>query len=148
MKIEQMENNERERRKMNDLNLIICERNYFRQESIRLNDLNLELSKKNEEIQKKMKFQIDENSLITKKLMESEKLVKKITAELEFNLRMAKNREEKNLNNVPNLQFSLPKLENKNFDKTSDEYFNLTMKNSNNSVEKLKMELKIEKALS
>jgi hypothetical protein len=85
-KIEQMERVEKEKRKNENIHLIIAERDFFRQEAIRLNQLCKELSFKVDETTRELKFQTHELGSLSKKWKESENTNKQLIVELERNI--------------------------------------------------------------
>jgi len=94
-KIERMEKIEKDKRKNENILLVITERDFFRQEAIRLNQLCKELSLKVEAMNKDMKFLGGEVTNITSKWKESENTNKQLVLELERNVKANKNLENK-----------------------------------------------------
>ena len=85
-KIEQMEEEEKKRQKLNDIRIIKCERDFFRLEAIRLNGLCKDMSTKIEEMAFQMKLLSNEGNNMTTKWKESENINKQLLVELESNI--------------------------------------------------------------
>lgn len=85
-KIQKMEKIEKEKRKNENILLIITERDFFRAEAIRLNQLCKELSLKLEEMNKEMKIRAEEIQSSKTKWKESEGVNKQLVVELEKSL--------------------------------------------------------------
>lgn len=94
-KIDRMERIEKDKRKNENILLVITERDFFRQEAIRLNQLCKELSLKLDEVNKEMKFLHTEILSVTKKWKDSENVNKQLVVELERNIKASKDRENK-----------------------------------------------------
>ena len=90
IKLEQMEKIEEEKRKVNDIKYIKCERDYFRIESIRMHNLSKELSAKIDDMSLRMKILTDEVNAVTMKWRESETINKQMAKELEQNVKAQK----------------------------------------------------------
>lgn len=90
IKLEQMEKIEEEKRKVNDIKYIKCERDYFRIESIRMHNLSKELSSKIDDMSLRMKILTDEVNAVTMKWRESETINKQMAKELEQNVKAQK----------------------------------------------------------
>lgn len=116
-KIERMEKIEKDKRKNENILLIITERDFFRQEAIRLNQVCKELSIKVEGMNKEMKFLAGEVNNISNKWKESENCNKQLVIELERNVKVNKDLENKvkilneknnhNLNNTNNANMQM-----------------------------------------
>ena len=78
LKLEQMEKIEEEKRKINDIKIIKCERDYFRLESIRMNKLCKNLTSKIDDMALRMKILSDEVNNLTVKWKDSERTNKQI----------------------------------------------------------------------
>lgn len=83
LKLEQMEKIEEEKRKINDIKIIKCERDYFRLESIRMNKLCKNLTSKIDDMALRMKILSDEVNNLTVKWKDSERTNKQLFIELE-----------------------------------------------------------------
>ena len=90
IKLEQMEKIEEEKRKVNDIKYIKCERDYFRIESIRMHNLSKDLSTKIDDMSLRMKILTDEVNAVTMKWRESETINKQMAKELEQNVKAQK----------------------------------------------------------
>lgn len=95
LKLEQMEKIEEEKRKINDIRLIKCERDYFRLESIRMNNLCKDLKTKIDDMTLRMKILSDEVNNVTIKWKDSEIANKQLVLELEKNIENYKELENK-----------------------------------------------------
>ncbi len=118
-KIEQMEKIEKDKRKNENILLVITERDFFRGEAIRLNQLCKELSMKIEGMNKEVKFFGGEVTNITNKWKESENCNKQLILELERSIKTNKDLENKikNLierNNQNNIHFNNSNINNNN----------------------------------
>ena len=107
LKLEQMEKIEEEKRKINDIRSIKCERDYFRLEAIRLSRLTNSLKKKIEDMALKMKLLNENVENLQLKLKDSEGINKQLLLELEKNIKSQKEIERelnimKDLNNINN----------------------------------------------
>jgi hypothetical protein len=122
-KIERMERIEKDKRKNENILLIITERDFFRQEAIRLNQLCKELSIKVESMSKKMKFLSSEVTNTTTRWKESENTNKQLVVELGRNVKANKEFE----NNLKNLH-----AVNNNYNSNNNNYNN-TSNNFNNA---------------
>ena len=85
MKLEQMEKMEEERRKINNVNIIKCERDYFRMESIRMHKLCKQLKEQLNDITIKMDLLKDEIILIKNKWKDSQNEKRQIVFDIEKN---------------------------------------------------------------
>ena len=90
MKLEQMEKIEEERRRINNVNIIKCERDYFRSESIRMHKLCKQLKEQLNDITIKMNLLKDEIILIKNKWKESQNEKRQIVFDLEKNTLITK----------------------------------------------------------
>lgn len=125
-KIERMERIEKDKRKNENILLIITERDFFRQEAIRLNQLCKELSIRVESMNKEMKFLSSEINNITTRWKESENTNKQLVIELERNVKANKDLE----NKLKNIQASNNNFNNNNNNNNFN--FNNTSSNFNN----------------
>ena len=105
LKLEQMEKIEEEKRKINDIRSIKCERDYFRLEAIRLSRLTNSLKKKIDEMNLQIKLLNENEENLQIKLKDSEGVNKQLLLELEKNIKSQKETERelnaiKNLNNI------------------------------------------------
>ena len=108
LKLEQMEKIEEEKRKINDIRSIKCERDYFRLEAIRLSRLTNSLKKKIDEMNLQIKLLNENEENLQIKLKDSEGVNKQLLLELEKNIKSQKEVERelnaiKNLNNINNI---------------------------------------------
>ena len=90
LKLEQMEKIEEEKRKINDIRSITCERNYFRLEAIRLSRMTNTLKKNIEDMALKMKLLNENIENLQIKLKDSEGVNKQLLLELEKNIKSQK----------------------------------------------------------
>ena len=90
LKIEQMEKTEEEKRKINDVKLVKCERDYFRLEAIRLSRMTNSLKKKIDGMALRMKLLNDSVNNLQLKLKDSEGVNKQLLLELEKNIQSHK----------------------------------------------------------
>ena len=90
LKLEQMEKIEEEKRKINDIRSIKCERDYFRLEAIRLSRMTNSLKKRIEEMVLKMKLLNENIENLQIKLRDSEGVNKQLLLELEKNIKSQK----------------------------------------------------------
>ena len=90
LKLEQMEKIEEEKRKINDVKIIKCERDYFRLESVRMNKLCKTLSSKIDDMALRMKILSDEVNNLTIKWKDSETTNKQLFLELESSMQAQK----------------------------------------------------------
>lgn len=90
LKLEQMEKIEEEKRKINDIRSIKCERDYFRLEAIRLSRMTNNLKKKIEDMALKMKLLNENVDNLQLKLKDSEGVNKQLLIELEKNIQSQK----------------------------------------------------------
>ena len=90
LKLEQMEKIEEEKRKINDIRSIKCERDYFRLEAIRLSRMTNNLKKKIEDMALKMKLLNENVDNLQLKLKDSEGVNKQLLLELEKNIKSQK----------------------------------------------------------
>ena len=147
LKLEQMEKIEEEKRKINDIRLIKCERDYFRQESIRMNNLCKNLKTKIDDMTLRMKILSDEVNNVTIKWKDSEIANKQLVLELEKNIENHKELENEMIQMKDLLQKE--NFENNNNEKS---FLNSTREDDDYSkekliymVEKLRADLKKEK---
>ena len=85
MKLEQMEKVEEERRRKNNINIITCERDYFRMESIRMHKLCIQLKEQLNDVTIKMDILKDEIVLIKNKWKDSQNEKRQIVFDIEKN---------------------------------------------------------------
>ena len=85
IKLEQMEKMEEERRKINNINIIKCERDYFRMESIRMHKLCIQLKEQLNDVTIKMDILKDEIVLIKNKWKDSQNEKRQIVFDIEKN---------------------------------------------------------------
>ena len=85
MKLEQMEKVEEERRRKNNINIITCERDYFRMESIRMHDLCKKLQEQLNDVTIKMNLLKDEVIILQNKWRDSQNEKRQIVIDLEKN---------------------------------------------------------------
>ena len=90
MKLEQMEKVEEERRRKNNINIITCERDYFRMESIRMHDLCKKLQEQLNDVTIKMNLLKDEVIILQNKWKDSQNEKRQIVIDLEKNSLTAK----------------------------------------------------------
>ena len=90
LKLEQMEKIEEEKRKINDIKTIKCERDYFRLEAIRLSKMTTELKNKIDDMSLKMKLLDESVNNLKLKLKDSEGVNKQLLLELEKNIETQK----------------------------------------------------------
>ena len=147
LKLEQMEKIEEEKRKINYIRLIKCERDYFRQESIRMNNLCKNLKTKIDDMTLRMKILSDEVNNVTIKWKDSEIANKQLVLELEKNIENHKELENEMIQMKDLLQKE--NFENNNNEKS---FLNSTREDDDYSkekliymVEKLRADLKKEK---
>ena len=86
LKLEQMEKIEEEKRKINDVKLVKCERDYFRLEAIRLSRMTNSLKKKIDDMALRMKLLNESVNNLQLKLKDSEGVNKQLLLELEKNI--------------------------------------------------------------
>ena len=145
LKLEQMEKIEEEKRKINDVKIIKCERDYFRLESVRMNKLCKTLSSKIDDMALRMKIVSDEVNNLTIKWKDSETTNKQLFLELESSMQAQKEIEKEMLGLKEIIQNSSSKptdiisSENRKTDIDEDKEKYLYL------IDKLKMELKKEK---
>ena len=145
LKLEQMEKIEEEKRKINDVKIIKCERDYFRLESVRMNKLCKTLSSKIDDMALRMKILSDEVNNLTIKWKDSETTNKQLFLELESSMQAQKEIEKEMLGLKEIIQNSSSKptdiisSENRKTDIDEDKEKYLYL------IDKLKMELKKEK---
>jgi hypothetical protein len=152
-KMEQMEKVEKEKRKNNDIRIITCERDFFRQEAIRLNKLCKELSIKVEELTRELKFQSNELINLSKKWKESENTNKQLIVELERNIQINKELDNQikmvHHENLINSQFNnnqnQAEMNNMEYINVNEEFNEFNKGKLLAIVEKLKLDLKKEK---
>ena len=145
LKLEQMEKIEEEKRKINDVKIIKCERDYFRLESVRMNKLCKTLSSKIDDMALRMKILSDEVNNLTIKWKDSETTNKQLFLELESSMQAQKEIEKEMLGLKEIIQNGSSKptdiisSENRKTDIDEDKEKYLYL------IDKLKMELKKEK---
>ena len=164
LKLEQMEKIEEEKRKINDIRSIKCERDYFRLEAIRLSRMTNNLKKRIEEMVLKMKLLNENVENLQIKLKDSEGVNKQLLLELEKNIKSQKEIE-RELNTMKDLYNNNLNINNKeinqnnNFiegektDTNSTQAFDNERKNQeifllNEQMRRLRYELKKEKERS
>ena len=140
LKLEQMEKIEEEKRKINDVRLIKCERDYFRLESIRMNNLCKNLKNKIDDMSLRMKILSDEVNNVTIKWKDSENANKQLILELENNINSHKEIE----NELNQMKEMIINKENENENSIVTKSTNFEEEN-NNEIFRLKNELKKEK---
>ena len=89
-KLERMDNNTEEKKRINDVKYLRCELDFFRKESIRMHYLSKQLSSKIDDMSLRMKILTDEVNSVTLKWRESETANKQLLNELEKNIRTHK----------------------------------------------------------
>ena len=119
LKLEQMEKIEEEKRKINDIRSIKCERDYFRLEAIRLSRMTNSLKKRIEEMVLKMKLLNENIENLQIKLRDSEGVNKQLLLELEKNIKSQKEIERelnimKDINDKNNININKTKNSNNN----------------------------------
>ena len=145
LKLEKIEKIEEEKRKINDVKIIKCERDYFRLESVRMNKLCKTLSSKIDDMALRMKILSDEVNNLTIKWKDSETTNKQLFLELESSMQAQKEIEKEMLGLKEIIQNSSSKptdiisSENRKTDIDEDKEKYLYL------IDKLKMELKKEK---
>ena len=150
LKLEQMEKIEEEKRKINDVRLIKCERDYFRLESIRMNNLCKNLKNKIDDMSLRMKILSDEVNNVTIKWKDSENANKQLILELENNINSHKEIENE-LNQMREMIVSkennIENNENNNNNSVITKSTNFDEENNNFifEINRLKNELKKEK---
>ena len=136
-KIQRMEKIEKEKRKNENILLIITERDFFRQEAIRLNQLCKELSLKLEEMNKEMKIKAQEIDSTRTRWKESEGVNKQLVVELEKSLKVNKDIAQKlkiaNKQNMQNTQRA------NNFNSTGGNFYKPNENKYLNQQENLKV---------
>ena len=161
LKLEQMEKIEEEKRKINDIRSIKCERDYFRLEAIRLSRMTNSLKKRIEEMALKMKLLNENVENLQIKLKDSEGVNKQLLLELEKNIKSQKEieRELNTMKDLYNNNTSNKEIQNNNFlegektDTNSTQAFDNERKNQeifllNEQMRRLRYELKKEKERS
>ena len=161
LKLEQMEKIEEEKRKINDIRSIKCERDYFRLEAIRLSRMTNSLKKRIEEMVLKMKLLNENIENLQIKLRDSEGVNKQLLLELEKNIKSQKEieRELNTMKDLYNNNISNKEIQNNNFlegektDTNSTQAFDNERKNQeifllNEQMRRLRYELKKEKERS
>jgi len=162
LKLEQMEKIEEEKRKINDIRSIKCERDYFRLEAIRLSRLTNSLKKKIDEMNLQIKLLNENEENLQIKLKDSEGVNKQLLLELEKNIKSQKEAERelnaiKNLNNINNINnkenSNNINSKNDNDETNSTQAFENERKNQeifllNEQMRRLRWELKKEKERS
>ena len=119
LKLEQMEKIEEEKRKINDIRSIKCERDYFRLEAIKLSRMTNNLKKKIEDMAVKMKLLNENVENLQIKLKDSEGVNKQLLLELEKNIKSQKEIERelnimKDINDKNNININKTKNSNNN----------------------------------
>ena len=140
LKLEQMEKIEEEKRKINDVRLIKCERDYFRLESIRMNNLCKNLKNKIDDMSLRMKILSDEVNNVTIKWKDSENANKQLILELENNINSHKEIE----NELNQMKEMIVNKENENENNVTKST-NFEDEINFNEINRLKNELKREK---
>ena len=162
LKLEQMEKIEEEKRKINDIRSIKCERDYFRLEAIRLSRLTNSLKKKIDEMNLQIKLLNENEENLQIKLKDSEGVNKQLLLELEKNIKSQKEAERelnaiKNLNNINSINnkenSNNINSKNDNDETNSTQAFENERKNQeifllNEQMRRLRWELKKEKERS
>ena len=90
LKLEQMEKIEEEKRKINDVKSVKCERDYFRLEAIKLSRMTNTLKKKIDDMSLRMKLLNESVNNLQLKLKDSEGVNKQLLLELEKNIQSHK----------------------------------------------------------
>ena len=157
LKLEQMEKIEEEKRKINDIRSIKCERDYFRLEAIRLSRMTNNLKKKIEDMALKMKLLNENVDNLQLKLKDSEGVNKQLLIELEKNSQSQKeierelnvmrdvyNNKEIKGNNIPEGE----KMETNSTQAYENERKNQEISLLNDQMRRLRYELKKEKERS
>ena len=157
LKLEQMEKIEEEKRKINDIRSIKCERDYFRLEAIRLSRMTNNLKKKIEDMALKMKLLNENVDNLQLKLKDSEGVNKQLLIELEKNIQSQKeierelnvmrdvyNNKEIKGNNLPEGE----KMETNSTQAYENERKNQEISLLNDQMRRLRYELKKEKERS
>jgi len=118
-KLEEMEKYSEEKKKANDIRVIKCERDFFRQEAVRLNGICKSFKEKIDELTFNNKLITDELNSLKLKWKESENINKQLLFELESNIQSHKELEHK-LNITQGIlssqQFAHSQLANQNFE--------------------------------
>ena len=151
-----MEKIEEEKRKINDIRSIKCERDYFRLEAIRLSRLTNSLKKKIEDMNLKLKLYNENEENLQLKLKDSEGVNKQLLLELEKNIKSQKEmeRELNIMKNMNNNNENNNNINNNEHDEThSTQAFENERKNQeifllNEQMRRLRYELKKEKERS
>jgi len=157
LKLEQMEKIEEEKRKINDIRSIKCERDYFRLEAIKFSRMTNENKRKIEDMALKMKLLNENVENLQIKLKDSEGVNKQLLLELEKNIKSQKEIErELNImkdiyNNKENKNNNI--IEGERVDTNSTQAFENERKNQeisllNDQMRRLRYELKKEKERS
>jgi len=94
-KINAYKNQEKERRKHENIHLIISEKDFFKDEAVRLNFVCRSLNNKNKELTKENKILTTELDNLSKKWKDSENINKQLLIELERNIDKSMNNEKK-----------------------------------------------------
>ena len=156
LKLEQMEKIEEEKRKINDIRSIKCERDYFRLEAIRLSRMTNNLKKKIEDMALKMKLLNENIENLQVKLRDSEGVNKQLLLELEKNIKSQKE-VERELNIMKDIYNKDPKNNNlgegERIETNSTQAYENERKNQeiyllNDQMRRLRYELKKEKERS
>ena len=156
LKLEQMEKIEEEKRKINDIRSIKCERDYFRLEAIRLSRMTNNLKKKIEDMALKMKLLNENIENLQVKLRDSEGVNKQLLLELEKNIKSQKE-VERELNIMKDIYNKDPKnnnlgegerIETNSTRACGDERKNQEIYLLNDQMRRLRYELKKEKERS
>ena len=157
LKLEQMEKIEEEKRKINDIRSIKCERDYFRLEAIRLSRMTNNLKKKIEDMALKMKLLNENVENLQIKLKDSEGVNKQLLLELEKNIKSQKEIEREL--NIMKDAYNNKEIKNNNLaegermETTSTQAYENERKNQeisllNDQMRRLRYELKKEKERS
>ena len=127
LKLEQMEKIEEEKRKINDVKLVKCERDYFRLEAIRLSRMTNSLKKKIDDMALRMKLLNESVHNLQLKLKDSEGVNKQLLLELEKNIQS-----HREIERELGLMKDIYSKENENIKKSK--YRNINNNNNNNNI--------------
>ena len=140
LKLEQMEKIEEEKRKINDVKLVKCERDYFRLEAIRLSRMTNSLKKKIDDMALRMKLLNESVNNLQLKLKDSEGVNKQLLLELEKNIQSHKDIERelsmmKDIYARENISFNKLKFKNINNNITNEEIEDGKIRSDTNSTQ-------------
>ena len=140
LKLEQMEKIEEEKRKINDVKLVKCERDYFRLEAIRLSRMTNSLKKKIDDMALRMKLLNESVNNLQLKLKDSEGVNKQLLLELEKNTQSHKDIERelsmmKDIYARENISFNKLKFKNINNNITNEEIEDGKIRSDTNSTQ-------------